>query len=271
MHAKAEATTTSDSGTAIAPGVGAEFSHRHNYTGYMRIVEHMTERQPRGKALDMAAGAGQMTAAMRAQGHEVIPADINGHDPSFVPADMTKRLPFEDQSFDLVVCLEGIEHMQRPHDLLGELFRVCRVGGSVIISTPNVSSMFSRFQFLFTGTMHQFHFTQLRELPPGAQDDRFHVSPVSFDWLWHDGSYWGGRVVETSGDRCKRKVLLPVYGLIHVLGWFWARRVYIGLGRPEYAERNAAMFRHARSWPVTLGRSLVVRYEKQRHVIEDDR
>lgn len=266
MSVTAEPSVRSPAGACAAP----EFSHRHNFTGYMRIVEGMTGRLPRGRVLDMAAGAGQMTAAMRAQGHEVIPADINGHDPSFVAADMTRRLPFDDQSFDLVVCLEGIEHVQRAHDLLGELFRVCRVGGSVIISTPNVTSMFSRMQFLFTGTLHQFHFAQLRELPPGAQDDRFHVSPVSLDWLWHDGSYWGGQVVETSGDRCKRKVLLPVYALVRWLGTPWMRKVYLRLGRPEHAERNAQMYRHARSWPVTLGRSLVVRYEKRRHVIEVD-
>lgn len=247
-----------------------EFTHRRNFTGYMRVVEGMTARLPRGRVLDMAAGAGQMTAAMRAQGHDVVPADINGHDPSFVAADMTRPLPFEDQAFDTVVCLEGIEHVQRPHNLLGELFRVCRIGGAVIVSTPNVTSMFSRVQFLFTGTLHQFHFTQLRDLPPGAQDDRFHVSPVSLDWLWHDGSYWGGRVVETSGDRCKRKLLFPLYVLIHLLGWFWMRKLYIGLGRKEHADRNRAMFRHARSWKVALGRSLVVRYEKQRHVVEGD-
>lgn len=246
----------------------AEFSHRSNFTGYMKVVAGMTARLPPGRVLDIPAGAGQMTDAMRSQGHEVVPADINRHDATFVHADMTARLPFKDASFDAVVCLEGVEHVQRPHDLIGELFRVCRVGGCVIVSTPNVSSMFSRLQFLFTGTLHQFHFTQLRELPPGAEDDRFHVSPVDLGWLWQDGSYWGGRVVETSGDRIKRKVLLPVYALIHILGWPWARKVFIAKGRPEHADRNRAMFRHARSWKVATGRSLVVRYEKIRHVTE---
>lgn len=250
---------------------GAEFTHRLNFTGYMKKVEAMAARMPAGRVLDIPAGAGQLTAALRAQGHDVVPADINGHDPTFVYADMTGRLPFGDQTFDLVVCLEGIEHVQRPHDLLGELMRVCKVGGQVVVSTPNVASMFSRVQFLLTGTMHQFHFTQLRDLPPDTADDRFHISPVGLDWLTHDGRYWGGEVVEVGGDRTKRKVLLPVYVLICVAGWFWTRRLYLGLGRPEYRDRNRAMFRNARSRPAMFGRSLIVRYQKTRHVSEGGR
>jgi SAM-dependent methyltransferase len=255
----------------LTPPSPAEFSHRHNFTAYMKIVAGMTARLPRGRVLDLPAGAGQMSQALRDQGHEVVPADINAHDPSYVWVDMTARLPFPDESFDAVVCLEGIEHVLRPHDLLGELFRVCRVGGSVIVSTPNISSMFSRIQFFYTGTFHQFHFTQLRDLPPGTPDDRFHVSPVDLGWLWHHGSYWGGDVVEATADRIKKKFLLPVYGLTHLFGWPWAHKLFIRKGRPEHAERNRAMFRHARSWKVTTGRSLIVRYEKVRHVTEPPR
>lgn len=260
MHAGA----TTQSGPATA-----EFTHRHNFTGYMKKVIAMTAELPAGRALDIPAGAGQVSAALREQGHDVTSADINGHDASFVHADMTARLPFADGSFDLVVCLEGIEHVQRPHDLMGELFRVCREGGQVILSTPNVSSMFSRLQFFMTGTMHQFHFTQLRDLPPGVKDDRFHISPVSLDWLTHDGRYWGGEVVQVAGDRCKRKFWIGVYLAVYVLGWFWTRRLYLGLGRRDQHERNLAMYRNARSWGAMFGRSLIVRYEKTRHVTED--
>jgi len=251
-----------------APVAEPEFSHRHNFTGYMERVLAMTARLPAGRVLDIPAGAGQVTEAMRAQGHEVVPADINEHDASFVHADMTRRLPFEDQSFDIVICLEGIEHVQRPHDLLGELLRVCKVGGQVILSTPNVSNMFSRVQFLFTGTMHQFHFSQLRDLAPNAADDRFHISPVGLDWLTHDGRYWGAEVAEVGRDKVKRVLMLPVFAVVYLLGWFWMWRLYVGKGRPELRDRNRVMFRRASSMQATLGRSLIVRFKKTRHVSE---
>jgi len=219
--------------------------------------------------LDIPAGAGQMASALREIGHEVVPADINEHDGSYVYADMTKPLPFEDGSFDSVLCLEGIEHVLNPHQLIGELFRVCRVGGRVVISTPNVSSMYSRLQFLFTGTAHQFHFTQLRDLEPGVMDDRFHVSPVCLGRLWYESTYWGGDVSRVSGDRIKRKILFLLYGPIHLGGWWWTRRVYLSKGRSEYRERNRRMHRAARGFRAMYGRSIITESIKRRHVTEE--
>lgn len=39
--------------------------------------------------------------------------------------------------FDLVLCLETLEHLRRPEDALRELLRVCKTGGSVVVTVPN--------------------------------------------------------------------------------------------------------------------------------------
>ncbi len=44
-------------------------------------------------------------------------------------------LPYEDKSFDTVICLEVLEHLEDPEKALSELARVSRK--HVIISTPN--------------------------------------------------------------------------------------------------------------------------------------
>jgi SAM-dependent methyltransferase len=46
-------------------------------------------------------------------------------------------LPFEDASFDYVVCTEVIEHTTRPSRAVAELARVLRLGGTLVLSTPN--------------------------------------------------------------------------------------------------------------------------------------
>jgi ubiquinone/menaquinone biosynthesis C-methylase UbiE len=49
-----------------------------------------------------------------------------------------EHLPFADRSFDLVVCLWVLEHVQSPEDVLTEVHRVLRPGGHFVFLTPNL-------------------------------------------------------------------------------------------------------------------------------------
>jgi len=55
---------------------------------------------------------------------------------NFICADGT-RMPFADNSFDVVVSFETIEHVRKYGQFLSECRRVIREGGSLICSTPN--------------------------------------------------------------------------------------------------------------------------------------
>jgi SAM-dependent methyltransferase len=52
------------------------------------------------------------------------------------PADV-RKLDFEDDTFDLVVCFEVIEHIEDPFTALDELVRVLVPGGLLLVSSPN--------------------------------------------------------------------------------------------------------------------------------------
>jgi len=56
---------------------------------------------------------------------------------SFVRGDVTKRLPFDDGSFDCVFCLELLEHLTIPVLLLGEIRRVLTEAGRAVVSVPS--------------------------------------------------------------------------------------------------------------------------------------
>ena len=45
-------------------------------------------------------------------------------------------VPFPDQQFDLALCIEVLEHVQEDEKALGEIARVLRSGGSLILSLP---------------------------------------------------------------------------------------------------------------------------------------
>ena len=73
------------------------------------------------------------------------------------------ELPFEDGSFDTVVCFETLEHMLDPEAVLHEIHRVCR--NNVILSVPNcempASLEASRLTFFhYTDRSHLSFFTR---------------------------------------------------------------------------------------------------------------
>lgn len=46
------------------------------------------------------------------------------------------NLPFEDNSFDAIICLAVLEHVERPWDAVSELHRVTKFGGQVLLYVP---------------------------------------------------------------------------------------------------------------------------------------
>jgi SAM-dependent methyltransferase len=52
------------------------------------------------------------------------------------------RLPFDDATFDAVLCFETLEHVENPPQVLDELARVCRPDGRVFVSIPWVPRTF---------------------------------------------------------------------------------------------------------------------------------
>ncbi|MCQ6254489.1 class I SAM-dependent methyltransferase [Methanocaldococcus sp.] len=56
--------------------------------------------------------------------------------------DVDKGLPmFEDDSFDLVTMFDVIEHLHSPYFVLKEIYRVLKVSGKIIITTPNLNAI----------------------------------------------------------------------------------------------------------------------------------
>jgi SAM-dependent methyltransferase len=49
---------------------------------------------------------------------------------------VANALPFRDDSFDLALCLEVLEHLSDPRSALNEMARVVRTRGHVLLSVP---------------------------------------------------------------------------------------------------------------------------------------
>jgi SAM-dependent methyltransferase len=95
-------------------------------------------------ALDLGCGDGRLGAELRAE--RVTAADVSSvaiarareRLPGVHMIELTPDapLPMDDASFDLVLCVETIEHVRDVQLLLSEIRRVLRPGGTLALTTP---------------------------------------------------------------------------------------------------------------------------------------
>lgn len=128
---------------------------------HKRVIE-ILENEPRGKLLDLGTGEGSLAKQAKDKGFEVIALDADEArfqykgEIEFRQGDLNQGLPFGDKSFDYVIMLEVIEHLQNPYFILREINRILKVEGILLLSTPNILNLKSRFRFLFEGTYDYF-------------------------------------------------------------------------------------------------------------------
>lgn len=89
-----------------------------------------------GMAL-LASGGAASVSGVDIDPDAVAEAGERFGDPSAVTRGDLLDLPFGDASFDVVVCFEAIEHVADGARTLGELHRVLRPGGVLLVSSPN--------------------------------------------------------------------------------------------------------------------------------------
>ncbi|MBC8444049.1 class I SAM-dependent methyltransferase [Candidatus Woesearchaeota archaeon] len=58
----------------------------------------------------------------------------------FISTNLEQKLPFKNNSFDIIICTETIEHMQKPDSLIKEFYRILKKGGKLIVTTNNYDS-----------------------------------------------------------------------------------------------------------------------------------
>ncbi len=110
------------------------------------------------RIVDVSCGAGEILEALRDRGYtklsgtrftecEGAPKDVR-----IIPnVDLLKGLPFDDGSYDVVICTEVLEHLCNHVKAIEELTRVVRPGGVLFLSTPNILRLRSRFVFFLSG------------------------------------------------------------------------------------------------------------------------
>jgi SAM-dependent methyltransferase len=137
--------------------------------------------------LDAPCGGGMLASVLQQKDFNVLGLDIERNAEkllgnAFQWADINLRLPLADHSFDLVVSVEGIEHLENPHSFLREANRVLKDGGWLILTTPNIVSLRSRVRFMGSGFFHR----DSMPLNETSRHSLHHIGLRSFPQLRYD-------------------------------------------------------------------------------------
>ena len=226
------------------------------------VFDLLRERVASGRVMDIPCGHGVFTKRLVDAGYSVVAADvecvIDVDGVEFQRADMNHDLPLESDSLDAAICIEGIEHLERPVDFVRECGRVVKPGGWIVITTPNTSALRSRWRWFLTG----FHNKAKYALDETDPNPSHHIRMFSYPELRYVLHTNGFEIEQVTTNRIKGMNWLyapwiPIQYL--VTRFIIARAKDQDINRPLSRE----VLQHMTSLPVLLGESLIVAARKK--------
>ena len=170
------------------------FFHRNRRRTVRRLLERYRAQPP---MLDAGCGTGLNLASMPSGS---VGLDLNPRNLELVRQRLPEQtpvegdieaMPFEDASFETVVCTEVLEHIPHPDHALKEILRVLRPGGVLIGSVP-CHSFIWKLRFLSSTCPgdepfhNEYRPDEVRTMltSAGVQVDRIWFSALHFNVLF---------------------------------------------------------------------------------------
>ena len=210
---------------------------------YGRILP-MLPKDKSLRILDVGAGEGYFTKLLKEAGHDVEALDYVEEDfvvkgVPFHQADLSQKIPLPDNEYDCVVSIEVIEHVENHFHFMRELLRITKPGGMVILTTPNVSSMTSRWYFL------RYGFNDCAPMPLDPHLEEYwmeHINPISVPEILYLFERFGADMVDLTTNRIRRSAWLPTM-LLYPFLWLGMRIKFL---RKKFGERLPLHRRHVK-------------------------
>ncbi|HVS21891.1 MAG TPA: class I SAM-dependent methyltransferase [Pyrinomonadaceae bacterium] len=211
---------------ASAAGQAQPLAHQAIHDTVVEVLEKL----PRGALLDVPAGQGALAARLIAAGFDVRCCDLYPEifrlaGVEIKQGDLSRDLPFDDESFDYVTCLEGLEHIENPQQAMREFARVMRPCGYLIVSVPNILNIEERLKWLVYGYTSHFkpitcaQAARLRVEYDNREEIAAHVNPIGYSELRYILEKYGFQIASLHCDKPKRHAWLywPIVALIRLI------------------------------------------------------
>lgn len=130
------------------------FSDKPNMFRLKAVLKFLKGKK--GKLLDVGCSDGRIMQYFIQKGFECEGIDISDKAIEFgkrrslniKKVDITKKLPFKDETFDITFCGEVLEHLLDPFATVKEMHRVLKKKGSIVITVPNTCMFRNLFLIL---------------------------------------------------------------------------------------------------------------------------
>jgi SAM-dependent methyltransferase len=180
---------------------------------------------PKGKILDLGCGDGSYSKRLKDLGFDVTAGDVDTkrfryqNEIELKHCDITKQIPFPEHHFDYVLLIEVVEHLRNPYDILPEIGRVIKSNGCLIMSTPNILNLKSRFRFFFEGSYDYFREPPLDQVKnPRSVIFNLHLVPYRYHELEYLLSATGYKISNIAASTLEGFG----YGVFLPIMWFQA-------------------------------------------------
>lgn len=217
---------------------------------------------PHARVLDApCGGTAALTLALQKSGFSAVGADVDLDaairlGSSFVQANLDAPLPWRDETFEAIFSTEGIEHLENQFAFLREMRRVLKPGGTLILTTPNITALRSRVRFFASG----FFGRDSRPMNESGRHPLHHIGLLTFPELRYALHTSGFQL--TSATHTHIKSVSYLYALFVPWMWAYTKIAFRKEKDPAQRERNRQIHSTLYSRSLLFGECLMLTARK---------
>jgi 2-polyprenyl-3-methyl-5-hydroxy-6-metoxy-1,4-benzoquinol methylase len=172
---------------------------------YRRYLQNIRKYKSHGKLLDVGCNIGLFLVTAKEEGFEATGIELNKECADYaenkfgldIVNDYLENKGFQDGIFDIVTMFDVLEHIPDMRNALGEVRRVLKKDGLLVVQLPNLDSVMARLTgskwVWFTTPDHLYHFNP-KNLSEFLLSNGFKIEHLR---TWEPSEDFSGNIIQS--------------------------------------------------------------------------